>query len=82
MQADSGIRLHACVWTARQQLPGCSSSQIFSARGWERLKSEVTARAGRQHLAGLAVAYRRTRTSCRKAVIEREFRPGIETTGA
>ena len=70
MQADSGIRLHALQF----------QSDILGTRVERPEVREVTA-LGAAYLAGLAVGFWQNLDELQeKAVIEREFRPGIETT--
>lgn len=82
MQADSGIRLHAlrvdggAVATISMQF----QSDILGTRVERPEVREVTA-LGAAYLAGLAVGFWQNLDELQeKAVIEREFRPGIETT--
>ncbi|XNM74616.1 FGGY-family carbohydrate kinase [Escherichia coli] len=84
MQADSGIRLHALRVDGGAVANNFrrSSSPIFSAPRVERPEvREVTALGAAVSLAGLAVGFWQNLDELQeKAVIEREFRPGIETT--
>ena len=83
MQADSGIRLHALRvdgGAVANNFLMQFQSDILGTRVERPEVREVTALG-----AAISQAWRlasgRTSTSCKKkAVIEREFRPGIETT--
>ncbi|ECA9415034.1 glycerol kinase GlpK [Salmonella enterica subsp. enterica serovar Stourbridge] len=83
MQADSGIRLHALRvdgGAVANNFLMQFQSDILGTRVERPEVREVTA-LGAAYLAGLAVGYWQNLDELQeKAVIEREFRPGIETT--
>ncbi|MCZ8824338.1 glycerol kinase [Escherichia albertii] len=83
MQADSGIRLHALRvdgGAVANNFLMQFQSDILGARVERPEVREVTA-LGAAYLAGLAVGFWQNLDELHeKAVIEREFRPGIETT--
>ena len=83
MQADSGIRLHALRvdgGAVANNFLMQFQSDILGTRVERPEVREVTA-LGAAYLAGLAVGFWQNLDELQeKAVIEREFRPGIETT--
>ncbi len=83
MQADSGIRLHALRvdgGAVANNFLMQFQSDILGTRVERPEVREVTA-LGAAYLAGLAVGFSQNLDELQeKAVIEREFRPGIETT--